>query len=74
MQTYHDRKAHLAITVDRTYQTGHTAASQKQRLNNSAVLKDSRFPGVRCMCCIAAKRAPGMAKKGDCCFSEILLT
>lgn len=36
MQTYHDRKAHLAITVDRTYQTGHATASQKQRLNNPA--------------------------------------
>lgn len=36
MQTYHDRKAHLVITVDRTHQTGHTAASQKQRLNNPA--------------------------------------
>ena len=46
MQTYHDRKTHLAITVDRTYQTGHTAASLKQLSITLQSFKGFRIPGA----------------------------
>lgn len=61
MQTFRGLKAHLAITVDQTYQTGHTTASLKQRISNSPEL----FLGCGCDAhAVQQQREPRNDRKG----------